>query len=145
MIYIGMKIKEKILTFSTHGDCDIKEITAEAEDFVKESGAKEGIIVVFAPGATAAVTTMEYEPGLISDMKKFFRMLAPDEKESWRHDAGSPSGNATSHLRASLAGPSVAIPFSDGKLSLGIWQKIVFIDFDTRPRSRKVILKIIGE
>ncbi len=140
-----MKIKEKILTFETNGDCDIKNITHEVSDFVGKSGVQEGIVTIFVPGATAAVTTMEYEPGLISDVKKFFKSLAPDEAGRWRHDAGSPTGNATAHLRATLAGPSLVVPFSDGQMSLGVWQSIVFIDFDNRPRSRKVILKIIGE
>ncbi|MDI6757340.1 MAG: secondary thiamine-phosphate synthase enzyme YjbQ [Endomicrobiia bacterium] len=139
-----MKIISKIFEFKTSGNCDIVDLTDITRRALSDTSLKDGQLTVFAPGATCAVTTMEYESGLIADTKEIFRRLAA-ERGPWRHDAASPTGNAPSHLRAALVGPSLSVPFSDGNLELGTWQSIVFIDFDNRPRSRKVILKFIGE
>ena len=140
----NMKILTKKISFSTEGNCDILNITPDVQDRIKETKLSTGTVNVFVPGATGALTTTEYEPALVDDLKKFFgEIVAEDGK--YRHDADSPTGNAPSHLRASLVGPSIVVPFEEGKLQLGTWQQIVFIDFDNRPRKRELILRIIGE
>jgi secondary thiamine-phosphate synthase enzyme len=98
----------------------------------------------FVPGSTGAVTTCEYEPGLIEDLKELFERLIPQSKK-YAHDARWGDGNGFSHVRASLAGPSLSVPFENGKLILGTWQQIIFIDFDSRPRSRTLKIQYIGE
>lgn len=139
-----MKIYTKSISFSTKGNCDIIKITAALEGVLKESGVKDGVVSVFIPGATGAITTTECETGLIEDIKKMFRRIIP-EKGDYLHDANHPQGNAPSHLRASLVGPSITIPVTDGVMTLGRWQEVIFIDFDNRPRQRNLVVKIIGE
>ncbi len=139
-----MKIISEKITLDTKGDCDIIDITPKISSLLKNYGLKTGIVNVFIPGATGALTTIEYEPGLLEDTKKMFRDLV-SETCRYSHDEGNPDGNAPSHLRASLVGPSLTVPFGNGILETGTWQQIVFIDFDNRPRSRKLIVKIIGE
>lgn len=138
-----MKIISKTFDFKTPGNCDIVDLTERVRKALSDTALKNGQLTVFAPGATCAVTTTEYEPGLLEDTKEIFKRIVAERP--WRHDADSPTGNAPSHLRASLAGPSLTIPFIDGNLTLGTWQSVVFIDFDNRPRSRKVIFQFIGE
>ncbi len=139
-----MKIISKKIKLSTKGKTQIVNITEKVQIELKTSGLKEGIVNIFVPGATGAITTMEYEPGLIKDITEFFNKIIP-ENGKYTHDSSHINGNAHSHLRASLIGASVCIPFEKGNLSLGTWQQIIFIDFDVRPREREIILKIIGE
>ncbi len=131
------------ISFKTSGNADIQDITARVRKGVAGQSIEDGIATVFVPGATGALTTIECEPGLISDMKSNFEELIPEDR-SYNHDSGSPNGNAHSHLRASMIGPSVSIPFEDKQLTLGTWQQIVFIDFDNRPRSRELVVQITG-
>ena len=105
---------------------------------------KSGILTVFVPGATAGVTTIEYEPGLVHDLKEAFEKIAPRRGE-YMHNARWGDGNGFSHVRASFLGPALTVPFGDKGLTLGTWQQIVLVDFDNRPRTREVIFQFIGE
>jgi secondary thiamine-phosphate synthase enzyme len=139
-----MSVITKKLRFKTNGNTDIIDITSDVRDVLKETNLKCGVITIFVPGATGAITTLEYEPGLIQDTKEIFEKMIPI-KLKYFHNRSHLDGNAHSHLRASILGPSLTVPFVDGNLTLGTWQQIVFIDFDNRPRNREIILQIIGE
>ena len=134
----------KTIKMNTKGETDIIDITSSVGSLLKKSGAKEGTATIFVVGATGGITTVEYEPGLVSDLKDAFEKLAP-RKGSYAHNEKWGDGNGFSHVRASLLGPSLTVPFSKGELTLGRWQQIIFIDFDNRPRSREIVVKIIGE
>ena len=127
------------LSFRTKGEKDIVDITYNVEKVVRESKIKNGIAVVFVPGATGAVTTIEYESNLLKDFKDALERWAPSDI-SYRHPI-----NGRSHVRASLIGPSLSVPIIDGSLYLGTWQQIVFLELDTRPRSRTLIVQVVGE
>jgi secondary thiamine-phosphate synthase enzyme len=137
-------VVQRKLSFSTEGNTDIINLTPLIEQEINHLGISDGIISIFAPGATGAVTTIEYEPGLINDFKKIVEKIIPREG-FYQHNQRWGDDNAHSHLRASLVGPSLAVPFSRKQLSLGTWQQIIFVDFDVRPRKRTLILQIIGE
>jgi len=139
-----MSVHSKRLSFDTKGEVQMVDITGEVSSAVKESGLKSGLACIFTPGSTCAVTTTEYEPGLLRDIPEALEKLAPRNKD-YRHDERWGDGNGHSHVRASLLGPSITIPFEGGKLSLGTWQQIVFVELDTRPRSREVIVKVVGD
>ena len=128
----------------TKGDCHIIDITRQVAQEVADSGLKDGTITVFVTGSTGGVTTVEYESGLISDLRDLFDRLAPSNI-SYQHNLRWGDGNGHAHVRASLVGPSLTVPFVDQKLTLGTWQQIVFIDFDNRPRSRELVLQLMGE
>lgn len=135
----------KQLSVKTQGNTQIVDITSKIQAAVAESGLADGIAALFNVGSTAGLTTIEYEPGLVNhDMAAAFEKIAPqnaryEHEETWHDD------NGHAHVRASLLGPSLTVPITDGRLTLGTWQQIVLIDFDTRPRTRTVICKIIGE
>ncbi len=139
-----MTIITEYLTFNTKGDTDIIDITSRVDQKLKESGLTQGSVLVFVPGSTGAVTTIEYEPGLVKDMQDALNRLIPRELE-YAHNRMWGDGNGHSHVRASMLGPSLVVPFNDGSLMLGTWQQIVFLDLDNRSRSRKVIVQITGE
>lgn len=139
-----MKIETKFFKFHTSGNTDIIDITDEVQQCLLESGLRDGTVTVSAIGSTASVTTCEYEPGLVKDLKQLFEQLVPS-KARYSHDDTWHDGNGHSHLRASLLGPSAIFCFLDGKLCLGTWQQIIFIDFDIRPRQRKIIFQFIGK
>jgi secondary thiamine-phosphate synthase enzyme len=139
-----MTIITEYLTFNTKGDTDIIDITSQVDQKLKESGLTQGSVLVFVPGSTGAVTTIEYEPGLVKDMQDALNRLIPRELE-YAHNRMWGDGNGHSHVRASMLGPSLIVPFNDGSLMLGTWQQIVFLDLDNRSRSRKVIVRITGE
>jgi len=128
----------------SRGESDIIDITREVADAVRKSKANDGIVSVFVSGATGALTTVEYESGLVNDLKEAFEKLAPRNGD-YAHNSRWGDGNGFSHVRASLLGPSITIPFSGGKLVLGTWQQIIFVDFDNRPRSRNIVVQIVGE
>jgi len=134
----------KNISLQTKGECDIIDITAPVQQQLSETSVKDGIATVFITGSTAGVTTIENEPGLISDFKEMWQRVIPKDL-AYRHDRAWGEGNGHSHVRASLLGASLAVPFNKGKLALGTWQQIVVVDFDNRPRSRQVLLQIIGE
>ena len=128
----------------TKGDCHIIDITRQVAQEVADSGLKDGTATVFVTGSTGGVTTVEYESGLISDLRDLFDRLAPSNI-SYQHNLRWGDGNGHAHVRASLLGPSLTVPFVDQKLTLGTWQQIIFIDFDNRPRSRELVLQLMGE
>jgi secondary thiamine-phosphate synthase enzyme len=131
------------IEFSTKGNDEVVDLTGRVETAVAEFGLLEGAATVFAVGSTAAITTIEYESGLESDIKEFLRDIAP--AGDWRHNATWGDGNGHSHIRASLVGPSLTVPVTGGKLTLGTWQQIVFIDSDVKNRSRRVVVQMTGE
>lgn len=139
-----MKIFTDRIVFSTKGSCEVVDITVDLAAVIKKSAVKNGVLNVFAPGATGAVTTIEYEPGIVSDFKNLLREIIPEGKD-YKHNRTHSDVNAASHLRASLLGPSLSIPVNNGNMTLGKWQQVVFIDMDNRPRKREIIVKIIGE
>ena len=128
----------------TDGEVDIIDITGEIQNSVSKSKLKEGIVCVFVPGSTGALTTIEYEPGLMKDLPRALEGIAPksdyyNHHETWHDD------NGHSHVRASLIGPSITVPFRDKKLIHGTWQQIVFVELDTSSRNRNLIVQIVGE
>ncbi len=137
-------IASKEISLSTSGFCDICNITPQVEDFVKKSKLKEGIVVVFSHHSTAAITTIEYEEGILRDFCEFLEKLIPQNK-TYHHDNTWGDANGFSHLRASLISPSVTIPLKNGKIDLGRWQQIVFCDFDNIPRERTITIQVIGD
>ena len=139
-----MEILTKSFLISTKGFNQILDITSNVQEILTESKLKEGNVLVFVAGATAGITTMEFEPGLLKDYPEFMERIIPSVK-NYYHDEAWHDGNGHSHVRASLQGASFLIPFIDGKLLLGVWQQIVLIDFDNRSRSRKVITQIMGK
>lgn len=135
----------KHLSVKTKGHTDILDITDRVQDVITESGLLSGIAALFNIGSTAGLTTLEYEPGLVQyDMKALFERIAP-ENAPYEHEKTWNDDNGHSHLRASLLGPSLTVPFVDGRLTLGTWQQIVLADFDTRPRTRTIVCQILGE
>ena len=134
-------IKNKIIKFETKGFNDIVDITREASDFASEF--TEGLLNVFVQGSTLSVTTIEYEDGVIEDLKNAISRIAPEDIE-YIHNLKWGDGNGFSHVRSALLGPSISIPINEGLLRLGTWQQIVIIDFDNRPRCRKVFLSIVN-
>lgn len=139
-----MVVATKYLNFDTKGDTDIVDITDDVAMAVKDSGIEDGIVTVFAPGSTMAVTTLEYEPGLVFDLKQALERIAP-QGIVYQHNERWHDGNGHSHVRASLLGQSETFPLIDGDIALGTWQQIICIDLDNRPRSRKLIVQIVGE
>lgn len=133
----------KEIRVSTRGFNDVHNLTNSAESAVRESGAKDGFVVVFVAGSTAGITTLEYEPGLVSDLNEALNRWAPADIR-YRHDERWHDGNGFSHIRSALIGTSLTIPFRDGRLLLGTWQNIVLVDFDNRARTRKVTFQVIG-
>lgn len=134
----------KSISLKTAGHTDIIDITGDVQAALSKTKLINGIVNVSVPGSTAGITTCEYEPGLVKDLKKLFQDLIPEDI-SYNHDATWGDANGYAHLRSSLIGTSRTFPFIDAKLCLGTWQQIILIDFDNRPRSRKVILQFIGD
>lgn len=139
-----MEIIYDSIKLSTKGKVDIHNITRKVESIILKNSIENGLVNIFIPGATGALTTMEYENGLIKDTQEMFFEIIKENKKYY-HDESHTIGNATSHLRASLIGPSLTIPIKGSKLCLGTWQEVVFIEFDNRPREREVLITIIGE
>jgi secondary thiamine-phosphate synthase enzyme len=138
-----MNVITKTTRIKTRGENDMIDITGQTSK-AEESKLKDGIVTVFVSGSTAAITTIEYEPGLTQDFSRMLSRIAPIDIE-YEHDNTWHDGNGHSHVRASLIGPSLTIPFKDGDLILGTWQQIVLLETDTRHRERKIILQIIGQ
>ena len=134
----------KKVSLQTKGHCDIIDITPQVEQQIAETNINSGTATLFVTGSTAGITTIEFEPGLLSDFKGMWERNIP-QNIPYDHDRRWGDGNGYSHVRASLLGTSLVIPFNDKKLMLGTWQQIVLVDFDNRPRSRQIILQIMGE
>lgn len=139
-----MAVRTESIELVSKGDAEVVDITEKVRSALKKSGLSEGIGCVFVPGATGAITTIEFEPGCVRDLQTLFDEIAPPMR-LYEHEKRWGDGNGHSHLRAALLGPSLTFPFSGGSPSLGTWQQIVFVDFDNRPRSRRLILKLVGE
>ena len=131
-------------TAPTRGQGDAHDITDLVAAAVQESACTAGLATVFVVGSTAGVTTIEFEPGAVGDFNRMFDDLAPREAD-YRHHLRWGDDNGSSHVRASLLGPSLTIPFADGKLLLGTWQQVMLLEFDTRPRKRELVIQVIGE
>ena len=140
---IRSSIVTKYIILSSKGENDIINITSNVEKILLECKLKNGIITLFVIGSTAGITTIEYEPGLQQDFPNMLEKIAPKRIE-YQHDNTWHDGNGHSHLKASLIGPSLTIPFINGQTSLGTWQQIVFVEMDTRSRERKIVVQIIG-
>ncbi|MFP3897770.1 MAG: secondary thiamine-phosphate synthase enzyme YjbQ [Dehalococcoidia bacterium] len=139
-----MTVITRDITLQSKGNCDLIDITPQVADDVERSGVSSGIVTLFVVGSTAAVTTIEYEPNLLSDFENMWDRVAP-RNIPYKHDSTWGDGNGHSHVRASMLGASLVIPFEDKKLTLGTWQQIILVDFDNRPRSRRIAIQILGE
>ena len=131
-------------TMETKGLSDIQDITASVQDIVAASNIRHGLVNVFAVGSTASITTIEFEPALVEDMRDQLEQFAPHTMKS-RHSETWGDDNGFSHIRATFMGPGITVPVSQGELILGTWQQIVVIDHDNRPRSRKIFVQVLGE
>lgn len=139
-----MKIINKRIKRNTQGSGDLVNITDDIAQFLKTSKLRNGNVLVFNIGSTAAVTTFEFEPGLIRDVQEMYDKIVPRNKH-YHHDDTWGDANGYSHLRAALQGPALTIPFENGKLLLGTWQQVVLAEFDNRPRQRQIVVQFIGE
>ncbi len=138
-----MKLESTLLEIPTTSGTDIEDLSAEVERFVETSGIQEGWVLIFVPGSTAGLTTIEYESGALSDLRRAIETLAPENAE-YEHNLRWGDGNGYSHVRAALMGPSLTLPIAAGKPVTGTWQQIVLCDFDNRPRTRKIHLQVLG-
>jgi len=136
-------VQTHTLHVPTGGMGDVVDLTGQVTTLLERATPRDGTVTVFVPGSTAGVTTIEFEPGVVKDLTKAFERLIP-QNIRYDHDARWGDGNGFSHVRASLLGPSLTIPFSSGRLLLGTWQQIILVDFDNRPRDREVIVQIQG-
>ena len=141
---LTLTVISKQLSIHTKGEGDIQDITQKVSDTIAETRLQSGIVTVFVTGSTGALTTIEYEPGLLTDLPSTLERIAP-RGLPYEHEKRWHDGNGHSHVRASLIGPSITIPFINGKLTLGTWQQIVFMELDVRSRARNLVLQIIGE
>ena len=139
-----MPIITDTVAVSTQGESEILDLTEKVQAVVDKHGFREGHALVFVPGATAGVTTIEYEPGLLQDFPAALERIAPRDIP-YEHEAAWHDGNGHAHVRASLLGPSITVPFKDGRLLLGTWQQVILVDFDNRPRRRAVVVHLSGE
>ena len=139
-----MGVVTKEFSVSSKGGMEIINITENVQEIVSSSKMESGIATVFVPGSTASISTIEFEPNLVKDMKEAMERIAPSDK-TYHHKKTWNDDNGVSHVRATLMGPSATVPFKDKKLMLGTWQQIILLDFDVPSRNRKVIVQIIGE
>jgi secondary thiamine-phosphate synthase enzyme len=133
-----------VLKASTQGYCDVIDLTDDVEELVRSSGVRDGLVVVANPGSTASITTIEYEPGLVDDLREAAERVAPS-RATYKHDLRWGDGNGFSHVRAAVFGPSATLPVRGGRVARGTWQQVVLVDFDNRPRSREVVVTVVGE
>lgn len=139
-----MKIISEIINKKTNGNTEIINITDDIQDILKKTGIENGLCTVFCIGSTGGITTLEYERGLIKDLPEFLNQILPQNKR-YHHDATWGDGNGHSHLRSALIKTSFTIPIINSELTLGTWQQVVFIDFDNRPRNRRIVIQIMGK
>jgi secondary thiamine-phosphate synthase enzyme len=139
-----MIIQTRSISLSTQGNADIQDITNQLSQIIGDSGLENGTVTLFTPSATSALTTIEFESGCVSDLRRLFDEIV-DPDRHYAHNARWGDGNGHSHVRAALLGPSLSIPFVDQRLTLGTWQQVIFIDFDNRQRRRDLVVQIIGE
>ncbi len=138
-----MKIKNYRIEVATKGFSDIHDLTPVAREHLKDSGIRTGQVTFFVTGSTAGITTVEFEPGLVKDLKELFERIAPQEAD-YHHEQTWHDGNGFSHVRASLLKPSLTVPVEAGKMTLGTWQQVILVDFDNGPRDREIVFQVIG-
>jgi len=141
---LRLTVISKQLSIHTKGEGDIQDITQKVSNAVAETRLQSGIVTVFVAGSTGALTTIEYEPGLLTDLPNILERIAP-KSLSYEHEKRWHDGNGHSHIRASLMGPSITVPFINRRLTLGTWQQLVFVELDVRSRTRNIVLQVIGE
>jgi len=139
-----MKVIQGSVDIKSRDEGDMIDITSEVQAILESTGVRDGIVTLFVAGSTGALTTIEYEPGLLKDFPAMLERIAP-RNINYEHEKMWHDGNGHSHVRASLVGPSLTVPFKDRRLNLGTWQQIVFVELDIRPRTRQIITQIIGE
>lgn len=139
-----MTVVTRSLQIGSMGENDVVDLTQEVRGAVEDAGLANGLVTLFVPGSTGAVTTMEYEPGLVKDFPDALERVAPKGR-AYEHQKTWNDNNGHSHVKASLVGPSLTVPIVDGALTLGTWQQIIFVELDIRPRTRKIVLQIVGE
>lgn len=139
-----MNIQTHTIPLQTQGHADVHDITTAVAQAIQTSGLTSGIVTIFCPSSTSALTTLEYESGCVQDLQRLFDELA-DPKRPYAHNARWGDGNGHSHIRAALLGPSLTVPFVERRLTLGTWQQIVYVDFDNRVRRRELVVQMIGE
>ena len=140
-----MTVENYRLKLQSHHEGEIQNITEKVQETISsKSKIRNGTVLLFVPGATAAMTTIEYEPGLVEDFPAMLDRLAP-RNISYAHEERWHDGNGRSHVKASLLGPDLTVPIQNGKLMLGTWQQIVFVELDVRPRNREIIVQLVGE
>ncbi len=139
-----MSAQSRVVHVQTQGFSDMHDITPLAAEFLSSSPVQSGLFCAFVPGATAGLTTIEYEDGALHDLKAAIERMAPRNMQ-YEHDARWGDGNGFSHVRAALLGPSICVPVTGGKLRLGTWQQIILVDCDNRPRRREVVFEIVGD
>lgn len=139
-----MTVKNFSLSLTTRGNADIHDITDQLAHLIAKSGLASGTATIFCPSSTSALTTIEYESGALSDLRRLLDEIVPSNRE-YAHNARWQDGNGHSHVRAALLGPSLTVPFIESQLTLGTWQQIIYLDFDNRPRQRKLVVQLVGE
>lgn len=139
-----MTVITKRIRVSTKPNTDIVDLTPQVKKIIENSDIRDGQVTVFAPGATAGISTIEYEPGLLQDLPERLEAIAPS-RDSYHHDMTWHDGNGHSHIRATLIGPSLTVPFENKTLTLGTWQQIILIDCDVPARQREIVVQLIGE
>jgi secondary thiamine-phosphate synthase enzyme len=139
-----MTVVTSSIKLETRGNADVLDITAFVRDAVNSSGVKDGVVTMFCPSSTSALTTIEYESGCIKDLQRLFDEIVNPDRE-YAHNARWHDGNGHSHIRASLLGASISVPFVNKRLTLGTWQQIIYVDFDNRPRHRELVVQILGD
>lgn len=139
-----MNVQTHSISLTTKGDADIQDITNQISQVIVRCGLQMGTVTVFSPSSTSALTTIEYESGCLSDLRRLFDEIV-DSQRHYAHNARWGDGNGHSHVRAALLGPSLTIPFVDRSLTLGTWQQVIFVDFDNRGRRRELVVQVIGE
>ena len=139
-----MAVKTLTISLSTKGNADVQNITDLVAHAISQSTLKNGMVTVFCPSSTSALTTIEFEPGVVNDLRRLFDEITPSNRP-YAHDAAWGDGNGHSHVRAALLKASFTVPFVDGRLTLGTWQQLIYIDFDNRPRQRELVIQIMGE
>jgi secondary thiamine-phosphate synthase enzyme len=140
-----VKVVTKSFDVETRSENEVLDITRDAQEAVAASRLSDGVATVFVVGSTAAITTMEFEPGLVNDFPQMLERAAPKSGVEYEHQRRWRDGNGHSHVKASLVGPSLSIPFVGGELVLGEWQQVVLVEFDVRPRTRRIVVQLIGE
>ena len=139
-----MPVETLSIELNTNGNADILDITQDVSQCIGESGLQNGIVTVFCQSSTSALTTLEYESGCISDLRRLFDEIVTQDRE-YAHNARWGDGNGHSHVRAALLGPSLTIPFVERQLTLGTWQQIIYVDFDNKSRQRRLVVQVMGE